>query len=172
MSQPFVISRVLDAPQPLVWDAYTDPEHLAHWFGPKGSKAIHTDMDFRVGGRYHYGLEFMGAPMWGLWQIVDIAAPDRLSIVQCFSDADGNAARHPMAPVWPLRTLATTLLTTPEPGKTLLTLTWLPHEATPAEEAVFDISHAGMSAGWSGSFEVLDEYLKTLKGGSVGGGRA
>ena len=163
-SAPFVISRVLDAPQALVWEVYTEPSHLAQWFGPKGSRNTHGDMDFRVGGRYHYALEFMGAPLWGLWEFVDIAAPDRLSALQCFSDAEGGATRHPLAPLWPLRTLSTTTLSTPDENRTLLALSCLPHEATPVEEALFAASHASLTAGWSGTFDMLEAYLTTLAG--------
>ena len=34
----FVITRVFDAPRDLVWKAFTDCEHLKHWWGPKGFK--------------------------------------------------------------------------------------------------------------------------------------
>ena len=30
---------------------------MQHWLSPEGFHTIHADMDFRVGGRYHYGLE-------------------------------------------------------------------------------------------------------------------
>jgi uncharacterized protein YndB with AHSA1/START domain len=31
-----VISRVFDAPRELVWEAWTDPKHVVHWWGPNG----------------------------------------------------------------------------------------------------------------------------------------
>ena len=39
-TEPFVISRVFDAPRELVFKAFTDPEHMKHWWGPKGFKVI------------------------------------------------------------------------------------------------------------------------------------
>ena len=36
----FVISRVFDAPRDLVWKCFTDPEHMQHWWGPKGVAVV------------------------------------------------------------------------------------------------------------------------------------
>ncbi len=49
-----VIQRVFPAPRRLVWDAWTRPEHLARWWGPKGFNLPTCEMDFRVGGNYHW----------------------------------------------------------------------------------------------------------------------
>jgi uncharacterized protein YndB with AHSA1/START domain len=161
MTKPFVISRLFDAPQHLMWDVYTNPAHLSQWFGPKGRTIIKSVMDLKVGGTYHYGMEFSGTRIWGLWRFTEVSAPDRLSVIQCFSDETGGVTRHPMAPVWPLHMLATTTLT-PQDGKTLLTVQWSPHDADSAAIAAFDASHPSMQQGWGGSFEVLAEHLKTL----------
>jgi uncharacterized protein YndB with AHSA1/START domain len=45
-----VISRVLDAPRELVWDAWTDPEQVAKWWGPRGFTTTIHEMDVRPGG--------------------------------------------------------------------------------------------------------------------------
>jgi uncharacterized protein YndB with AHSA1/START domain len=45
-----VISRVFDAPRELVWEAWTNPEHVAQWWGPNGFTTTIKKMDFRVGG--------------------------------------------------------------------------------------------------------------------------
>ena len=54
---PFVITREFRAPRALLWQVQTQAEHMQHWLSPEGFHTIHADMDFRVGGRYHYGLE-------------------------------------------------------------------------------------------------------------------
>ncbi|MBI3597425.1 MAG: SRPBCC domain-containing protein [Nitrospirae bacterium] len=46
----FVISRTFDAPRDLVWKAFTDPERMKHWWGPKGFTVRVAKMDFRPGG--------------------------------------------------------------------------------------------------------------------------
>lgn len=45
-----VISRVFDAPRELVWEAWTNPKHVAQWWGPDGFTTTIEKMDFRVGG--------------------------------------------------------------------------------------------------------------------------
>jgi uncharacterized protein YndB with AHSA1/START domain len=46
-----VISRVYDAPARLLFQAWSRPEYLAKWFGPKGWPITLCEVDFRVGGR-------------------------------------------------------------------------------------------------------------------------
>jgi len=45
-----VISRVFDAPRELVWDAWTDPKQVVHWWGPQGFTTTIEEMDVRPGG--------------------------------------------------------------------------------------------------------------------------
>jgi len=94
--------------------------------------------------------------------IREINAQEKLVLLQSFSSAQGDATRHPMAPVWPLFTRSTTTLTEQD-GGTLLTLEWAPHEASDAEQAVFAASHASLNQGWSGTFEQLESYLSLLQ---------
>ena len=49
-----VMTRVFDAPRELVWKAWTDPEMLMKWWGPKGFTCPHCEIDLRVGGKYLY----------------------------------------------------------------------------------------------------------------------
>ena len=45
-----VLERTLDAPVDLVWEAYTDPEHLKQWFAPKPYQISECELDLRPGG--------------------------------------------------------------------------------------------------------------------------
>ena len=45
-----VITRVYDAPREVVWDAWTDPQQVVHWWGPKGFTTTIHEMDVRPGG--------------------------------------------------------------------------------------------------------------------------
>ena len=49
-----VISRVLAAPRQLVWQAMTDPQHVAHWWGPVGFTTVTEKHEFRVGGAWKH----------------------------------------------------------------------------------------------------------------------
>jgi len=160
-TEPFVLSRVFDAPRDRVWKAWTEVERLKQWFSPKGFTVIAATMDLRPGGSYHYGMRTpTGQEMWGKWVFREIKAPERLVLVNSFSDAAGNLTRHPMAPTWPLEMLSSTTFTE-QAGKTTLTLEWLPLNASAVEIATFEAGRAGMTMGWTGTMEQLTAYLGT-----------
>src|SRR6266545_2230370 len=107
-SSDFVISRVFDAPRDLVWKAFTEPERMQEWWGPKGFKVIASKMDLRPGGTYHYGMKAPdGSRMWGKFVYREIVRPERIVFVNFFSDESGNITRHPMSPTWPREMLST-----------------------------------------------------------------
>ncbi len=156
----FVISRVFDAPRDLVWKAFTDPEHMRHWWGPKGFSVIASKMDLRPGGGYHYGLKAPdGAAIWGKMVYREIVAPERIVLINSFSDEAGGTTRHPMTPTWPLEMLSTFTFEEQPGGKTKVTVRWSPHDATDEERKTFDTSHASMNQGWTGTFDQLANYL-------------
>lgn len=155
----FVISRVVDAPWDLVWNTFTQREHLKHWWGPKGFKVTYCKLDLKPGGRFHYCLAMPdGSDMWGKWVFREIAPPDRLVFLSSFSDAKGGTARHIMKTVWPLEIL-TTISFVEEGAKTKVTVDWIPENATAEENAEFDGFHQSMRGGWTGTFEQLEQYL-------------
>ena len=47
-------SRIFDAPRDLVFSAFTDPKHLAHWWGPNGFTTTTHSFDFRSGGIWRF----------------------------------------------------------------------------------------------------------------------
>jgi uncharacterized protein YndB with AHSA1/START domain len=49
-------TRVFDAPRELVWTVWTDPDHIAHWFGPNGFTTTTKAFEFRPGGRWLFTL--------------------------------------------------------------------------------------------------------------------
>jgi uncharacterized protein YndB with AHSA1/START domain len=48
------IKKTFDAPIELVWEAWTQPEHLAQWWGPKGMTVNIVEHNFKVGGNWKY----------------------------------------------------------------------------------------------------------------------
>ena len=50
----FTISRVVNAPQALVFEVWTKPEHLAHWWGPDGCSVTTEEASIKVGGRWKF----------------------------------------------------------------------------------------------------------------------
>jgi uncharacterized protein YndB with AHSA1/START domain len=155
----FVISRTFNAPRELVWKAFTDPEEMKQWWGPKGFTVIASKMDFRPGGTYHYGMRAPdGSAMWGKLVYREIDPPQRMLLVNSFSDEAGGITRHPMAPSWPLEMLSTFLFEE-ENGRTCLTIKWKPLNASAEEIATFAGAHDGMRQGWTGTMDQLDAYL-------------
>ena len=54
--QELVITRIFDAPARLLFKAYSEPEHIMRWFGPKGWPVTLCEMDFRVGGKFRFAM--------------------------------------------------------------------------------------------------------------------
>lgn len=79
LDREIVLTRVIDAPRALVYQAWTDPEHAMQWFGPKGFSCTLHEMDVRVGGRWRFD---MRAPNGTLFpnriEYVEIAPNERL----------------------------------------------------------------------------------------------
>jgi len=160
-SKDFVISRVLNAPRDLVWQCFTQPERMKQWWGPKGVKILKSQMDLRVGGTYHYGMQTQdGTVMWGRMIYRAITPPERLEFINSFSNETGGLGRHPLAPTWPIEMLSVFTFDEQPGGKTKFTVTWRPYNATAEEQATFDAGHASMTGGWSGTMENLENYLK------------
>jgi len=51
-----VTTRVYDAPARLLFEAWSKPEHIKRWFGPRGWPVTHCEMDFRKGGRFRFAM--------------------------------------------------------------------------------------------------------------------
>ena len=73
------IKRTFDAPIQLVWDAWTQAEHISQWWGPKGMETRVVSHDLKIGGQWIYvmqmpnGSEFVGE---GVYQLIE--APHKL----------------------------------------------------------------------------------------------
>lgn len=159
MSGPFVISRRFDAPRDKVWQAWTEVERLKQWWGPKGFTVSHCAVDLRPGGLMHYCLRSPdGHDMWGRFVYREIAKPERLVWVNSFSDEKGGVTRHPMSPGWP-REMLTTVSFAEHKGGTLVTVQWIPIDATEEERRTFDAGRDSMQQGWTGTFEQLEQVL-------------
>ena len=164
-TEAFSISRDLKAPRALVYEVQTDAKHLANWLSPEGFKTTHADMDFRVGGRYHYCQEGPGGlELWGLQRFREIVPNEKIVLIQSFSDKDGGVTRNPMASEWPLEMLATTTFEDIGRGMTRITISWRPYNSDDAGIRAFDAGRASMTGGFGGVFKKLEAYLAQLQG--------
>lgn len=150
-----IITRIFDAPRELVWKAWTDPERVKRWWGPKGFTSPVSKIDLRVSGVYLNCMRSLdGQDYWGTGVYREIVEPERIVYTDSFSDAEGNlvpASNYGMSGDWPLELLVTVTFEEHE-GKTKMTLQ---HVGIPAGE-----NRYLAKAAWNESFDKLAELLK------------
>jgi uncharacterized protein YndB with AHSA1/START domain len=157
---PFTISRVFDAPRDRVWKAWTEPERLKQWWGPRGFKTHTCTVDLRPGGFFHYGMTAPdGAEVWGRFLYREIVPPERMVVIVSFSDRELGVTRHPWTPQWPLQILSTMTLEALAEKKTRVSIQWVPYEATEEERRTFFEGRDSMQQGWTGTLDQLMTYL-------------
>ncbi len=141
-----VVTRVFAAPRRLVFEAWTNPEHVPHWMlGPEGWTMPVCEIELRPGGAWHFAWRRSDGTemeMRGVYQ--EVAPPERLATTESWG---GDWAE----------TLNTVVLSEEE-GKTTMTLTVL----YPSQEARDRALRTGMKQGMSLSFDRLAEYVRTL----------
>jgi uncharacterized protein YndB with AHSA1/START domain len=90
-ARELILDRVFNAPRELVFRAFTEAEHLEHWWGPKGWSLPVCKVDFRPGGVWHYCMLGPGGEeAWGRAVYSEIEPPRRIVYTDAFSDAEGN----------------------------------------------------------------------------------
>ncbi|HVU38782.1 MAG TPA: SRPBCC domain-containing protein [Opitutales bacterium] len=140
--------RVLDAPRALVWKAWTDPRHLAQWWGPHGftnpvcKLAVRPGGSLRIVMRAPYGVDY---PMTGVFH--EVEKPGRLAFLSVAWDENGGAL---------LTSLATATFAA-QGAKTKLTVLATAIGLVPVAKPML----GGMKVGWSQSLERLAELVKT-----------
>jgi uncharacterized protein YndB with AHSA1/START domain len=138
------ITRIFDAPRSLVFKAWTDSDHMARWWGPRGFKSDVIKNDLRPGGNYRIHMLGPDGDHWTQGIYREVVPPERLVMVGSWADAQGNPTR-------PETTL--TLLFEDVGGKTKLTL----HNAVFESVTARDLHNGG----WTSALDCLAEYLAT-----------
>lgn len=155
VGQEVVITRTFNAPRALVFECWTNPKHLAAWWGPHQFDNPRCEIDARPGGLIHIdmrGPDGTTIPMGGTVQ--EIAPPERLVFT---SRANFEGGTEPQ-----IENLNTAVFTERD-GKTTLTLTVKVLLAVGvAREAL-----AGMEEGWSQSLQKLENLLAARQGSGM-----
>jgi len=142
-----VAIRVVDAPRALVWKAWTDPRHVPHWMlGPDGWTMPVCEIDLRPGGKWHFvwrQADGQSMEMQGVYR--EVAEPERLVSTENWGGE------------WP--ETVNTMVLSEENGQTTIEVTVL-YESSKAREAAIA---TGMKDGWSKSYDLLDEYLRSMR---------
>ena len=141
-----VLTRVFDAPRNMVFDAFTKPELLKRWFGPRGWSLVTCEVDFRVGGKWRFILEGPDKRTMGMYgSYLEIDAPKRTVHIEAFDDFPGQSQ---VTSVW-----------IEENGKTMLTATVL----APSKEARDAVIQSGMEHGAAETYDRLAELLASQR---------
>jgi len=143
-------TREFDAPRELVFRVWTDPAHLARWWGPSGFTSPVCEFEARPGGRIHIdmtGPDGTVYPMGG--EVLEIAPPERLVFASTAFESEAGVPG--------LKAINTVNFM--EAGdRTTVTLEARVVKAEP--EAVGAL--AGMERGWSESLVRLAEVVDSL----------
>ena len=135
--EDLVVTRIIDAPVDIVWKAWTEPEHVMHWWGPQYYTSPSAKIELRVGGKYIFAMqapqEQGGQVSYSAGVYQRIVPMETLEFTQGISDADGNPvdpASIGMPADFP-RELHTTITFRPKGDMTELTITqtgWTPSQ--------------------------------------------
>jgi uncharacterized protein YndB with AHSA1/START domain len=145
--QDLIFSRTFNAPRALVWKAWTDPEHVLQWWGPKGFNNSACEIDLRVGGTFHLTMQAPDGgsyPCKGIYR--EIVEPERIVFA---SEADES---HPCGAGLPPRSLVT-ITFTEQGNKTMLTL----HTCFETSARRDAANLAGYSVSWAEALDRLGE---------------
>ena len=142
------ITRVFDAPRAVLYEAFTNPKHVRHWWGNLGDgySVPECEGDLRVGGKWRYVNKTATgelATFYGVYR--ELTPPERLVFTEIFEPfPDGESV--------------VTAVFTEERGKTLLTLT----AKYPSVDVRDMVLKSGMERGAALSYDRLDEIASEL----------
>ncbi len=161
--EPTILTREYSAPRQLVFDTWTQPEHLKNWQFPfKGFKCEFINADIHPGGSsLHKMIAPNGFECWLLTKYEEITPPKSLVFRQYHSNEAGDILPNPQMPNWP-KEMRTTIELEEVGEKTKLRLIWQPVNPTEEEAKAFEASRPKHDKGWGGGLEQLEVYLGNL----------
>lgn len=150
-----VFRRFVAAPPGLVFEVWTEPEHLQHWWGPRGFALVVCESDLRVGGAYRFVQRTPDGQEHGFrGEYREIERPDRLVRTFVYEG-------------WPDLESVETITFQSEGRGTLVT----GKSMFPSFVARDLYTRAGMEFGMRESHQRLDEWLETVQNESDWRGR-
>jgi uncharacterized protein YndB with AHSA1/START domain len=147
--QVLVIERAFQAPRELVWEAFTKPEHLRNWMGPRHYPAVQFDADVRPGGKWRGRLRAIddSRDLWQGGMFHEVVRPERLVYTFQWDKHDEQDVTF--------ETLITITFEEIDEDETLMKF----HQATFNTES----NRNGHNEGWTSAFDRLDELLEKLE---------
>jgi len=151
--QEFVVERQFTAPRTLMFQVFTQPEHLKHWWAPQPYTLPVCTIDLRPGGIWHYCMHSPeGQDQWARSVYREIVPPEKLVYTTTFADEHAN-------PTLGMPEHLTTVIFTEEGGKTRVT-TRVQFSSAEALKVAVDI---GMPQGMTITWAYLTEYVQELR---------
>lgn len=153
------IEREFNAPRQLVWDAWTKPELLEKWWGPKDWTTTVKKLELKEGSVWHYLMEGKMSPeatentaAWGIGVFHEVNEPEKLIYMDSFSSEEGTIDES-------LPSALITVYFVENEGKTNL-VTVSKYETIEQLEQVVAM---GVEEGFNQSLDKLDEVLVKAK---------
>jgi uncharacterized protein YndB with AHSA1/START domain len=152
-SREIVITRLLNAPRELVFKAWTEPEHLVKWWGPRGFwNSIH-EIDVKTGGKWLYTMHGPDGTDYPNWIVFDeVVEPERIT----YSHGGSKKGDPEDAQFKGIVTFEA------EGNKTRLTMRQV---FSTAKERNHVVEKYGAIEGGRQTFDKLEEELSTMKAG-------
>ena len=143
-----VTTRLIDAPRELVYEAWTDPKHVGHWFGPDGFTTITKSMDVRPGGKWVFVMHGPDGTEWpNVVTYEEVTAPTRLV--------------YPHGDDKELDMFHVTMTLDDEGGQTALTMRAVFKSAAARD---FVVRERGAIEGGKQTVQRLEAYVRGLRG--------
>ncbi|GHO56201.1 SRPBCC domain-containing protein [Ktedonobacter robiniae] len=151
--QEFTVERQFAAPRALVFQVFTQPEHLKRWWAPQPYTVPTCTIDLRPGGIWHYAMRSPeGQEHWSRSVYSEIIPPEKLVYTSTFADEHAN-------PIEGIPEHLTTIIFTEEGGKTRVTA----HVQFENVEALKVALDMGMQQGMNMTWDYLVEYVQTIQ---------
>lgn len=143
-------TRRLAVPRQLVWDCWTRPEHIPHFFVPKPHKVLAVDIDLRVGGRFNTRFDVDGMEMDNNGVYLEIISGEKLVFTDTYTEGWKPAPE-------PFMTAILLLADAPGGGTTYTAIAR--HRNGDTRKAHEDM---GFFDGWGTVVTQLEDYAKGL----------
>jgi uncharacterized protein YndB with AHSA1/START domain len=149
-----IITRIIDAPRKRVFKAWTNPDDVKQWWGPKNFTSSSAMINLRVGGTYLLDMRGPdGKDYWSTGTYREVVVPERVVSMDSFADEKGNivpASHYGLSADYPLETMLTVTFEEVN-GRTKVTID---HSGAPASDSMNE------KQGWNESLDKLADMLE------------
>ncbi|MFO1104643.1 MAG: SRPBCC family protein [Amaricoccus sp.] len=144
------LERTLAAPRSLIWECWTRPEHIPHFFVPRPHVVTSCEIDLRVGGRFNTTFDVDGAEMKNNGVYLEVVPEEKLVFTDTYSE-DWKPSENPFL---------TAILLLADAGDGGTRYTAIARHRTP--EACKSHEEMGFFSGWGTVVDQLEAYARSL----------